>query len=69
MVSYPFNQEIKLSGNKIAGQLVVQEWLNGTQQIEPTTVPKLVVKDATGKEVAESILTKVMPYLYNYELD
>ena len=69
MVSYPFNQEISLRENKITGQLVVQEWLNGTKQIEPTTLPKLVVKDTEGREVAESTLTKVMPCLYSYELD
>ena len=69
MVSYPFNQEISLRENKIAGQLVVQEWLNGTKQMEPTTLPKLVVKDTEGREVAESTLTKVMPCLYSYELD
>ena len=69
MLSKPFSQEITLSGNKISGELVVQEWLNGTKQMQPITIPKLVVKNDSSETVAEIALENVQPYLYNYEID
>ena len=39
--------DVTLNGSIISGELVVQEWLNGTVQIEPKTLPKLVIKNQT----------------------
>ena len=69
MLSYPFTQNITVNGNKISGKLVVQEWLNGTKQIEPTTLPKLVIKDSSNIEIVQTTLKYVDKYLYSYELD
>ncbi len=62
-------KNVTLNGSKISGQLVVQEWLNGTEQIEPTTLPKLVIKNNTGTEVKELTMTYVEPYVYSYSID
>ena len=60
---------VSLSGNTISGQLIVQEWLNGTIQIEPTTLPKLVMKNSEGIEKKEITMQYVEPYVYSYSID
>ena len=62
-------KNVRLDGSKISGQLVVQEWLNGTKQIRPQTLPRLVIKNSEGKEVKEVIMTYVEPYVYSYSID
>ena len=62
-------KNVRLDGSKISGQLVVQEWLNGTKQIRPETLPRLVIKNSEGKEVKEVIMTYVEPYVYSYSID
>ena len=68
MTSAQFD-DVKLNGTKITGQLVVQEWLNGSIQIEPETLPKLVIKNSSDLEVKEVTLEYVEPYLYRYNID
>ena len=53
--------DVALNGNTISGKLVVQEWLNGTVQIEPKTLPKLVIKEIT--------MNYEEPYVYSYSFD
>ena len=60
---------VTLNGTTISGQLIVQEWLNGTKQIEPTTLPKLVIKNSEGLEVKEVTMNYVQPYVYSYSID
>ena len=60
---------VTLNGTTISGQLIVQEWLNGTKQIEPTTLPKLVIKNSEGLEVKELTMDYVQPYVYSYSVD
>ena len=62
-------KSVTLNGSKISGQLVVQEWLNGTKQIRPQTLPRLVIKNSSGVEVKEVIMTYVEPYVYSYSID
>ena len=68
MTNSPYTP-ISLNGTNINGKLVVQEWLDGTKQIEPTTLPKLVIKNQEGKEVKETILKYVEPYVYSYNIE
>ena len=60
---------VTLNGTTISGQLIVQEWLNGTKQIEPTTLPKLVIKNSSNVEVKEVIMQYIEPYVYSYSID
>ena len=68
MTNSPYTK-ISLNGSKISGKLVVQEWLNGTKQIEPTSIPKLVIKNEEGTPVKTVTLTYVEPYVYSYNID
>ena len=61
--------EVILNGNNIRGQLVVQEWLNGTVQIEPTTLPKLVIRNSLNDIVKEVAMQYIEPYVYSYSVD
>ena len=69
MLSKPYDETITLKGTKILGRLIVQEWLNGTKQMEPITLPKLVIKNESGTIVTQATMKKEIPYLYSYEID
>ena len=61
--------DVALNGNTISGKLVVQEWLNGTAQMEPKTLPKLVIKNSGNNSVKEITMNYVEPYVYSYSVD
>ena len=61
--------DVTLNGNIISGKLIVQEWLNGTVQIEPTSIPKLVLKNSNNSLVKEVTMEYVEPYVYSYSID
>ena len=68
MTNSPYTQ-ISLNGTNISGKLIVQEWLDGTVQIEPTTLPKLVIKDTSGEVIKSTTLSYVEPYVYSYNIN
>ena len=61
--------DVTLNGNIISGKLIVQEWLNGTVQIEPTSIPKLVLKNSNNSLVKEVTMEYAEPYVYSYNID
>ena len=67
MTNNPYG-EISLSGNIITGRLVIQEWINGVTQVEPTSMPKIILKATTGNNI-EGTIRKIEPYVYEYRFD
>ena len=65
--SYQYG-DITTDGRNIKGQLVVQEWLNGTEQMEPNMDPIIVLKSDDG-ETIECNVEYVEPYVYQYSVD
>ena len=49
--------------------MIVQEWLNGTVQIEPTTLPQIVIKGANEEVIKSTTLSYVEPYVYSYNIE
>ena len=58
MVSYPYVKTIGMTGNEITGEVVVQEWINGTKQKEPVTSPRIELRAEDGTVVSKITMVK-----------
>ena len=67
MTNGPYS-EITLKGTTMTGRLIIQEWIDGTKQIEPTSLPKIVLKGTSGGQI-EGSLKYIEPYVYEYQFD
>ena len=67
MTNGPYS-EITLKGTTMTGRLIIQEWIDGTKQVEPTSLPKIVLKGTSGGQI-EGSLKYIEPYVYEYQFD
>ena len=62
-------KKITASGNILTGDLVVQEWLNGVTQVQPTKNPRVFLHSTDNTTIIECNVKYVEPYVYNFSID